>query len=358
LEGPWVKADHAFDVVAQGVPRGKAVFSVISSYDDIRFFVEKAPGYEPGDTLMLVAPLLIAHGVDGAFLHAVARAPRNTSLVPGATDAISYIKGFDSFYLISTSYEQYVEQAAGLLGVGRDNIFCTKFPIDRLSSSVKEEDKELVRTWTRRIASMPVIEVDESGTVAEGCRAAKEELDHFFWEVLPETSFSQVMEQVRPVGGGRKYSALLEALSREAKSLDEATVVGDSITDSVMLSKTREAGGLALSFNGNRYSLTSSNVAIISGNCWITAAIAEIFKRGGLDAIRRAAETWGPSSFEELRSSGLLSADISRKLSSAFPTSESLPRVFWLGSEKLEPIIRESEKFRSQLRGLSIGRLG
>ncbi len=358
LEGPWVKADHAFDVVAKGVPEGEQIFRVISSYDDIRYFLEKVPGYEPGDTLMLVAPLLLAHGVDDRYLREVARMPENTRLVPGARDAIKYVEKSDDFYLISTSYQQYVSRAASLLGVPEGKTFSTAFPIDDLRTKIEKKDSNLVRDWAQRIAKMPSIEVDESESLNPGCIHAKESLDEFFWEILPETSFATVMEEVKPVGGTRKYEALARSLEEQGKSLNEAKVIGDSITDSVMLSRAREAGGLALSFNGNRYSIVNSNVAVMSGNCWITASILEIWDREGPEGVKEVAENWGLESINSLGSEGVLSKELVGRLSAVFSSEGADPRVHWIEDGDVQAIIRESEAFRKRVRGTSIGELG
>jgi energy-converting hydrogenase A subunit R len=358
LEGPWVKADHAFDAVARIVPRGERVFSVISSYDDVRFFVEKTPGYEPGDTLMLVAPLLLAYGATDSSLRKIARLPQNTKLVPGARESIRYIKGIDEFYLISTSYEQYVQYAAPLLGVSDGRAYYTSFPIDELSLGIDEEDLCVVRDWADRIAAMPVIDVDESGSVADGSVDAKESLDHFFWEILPGTSFSGLMDTVKPIGGTRKRDALLAALRDQGKVMSEARVIGDSITDSVMLSKAKEAGGLALSFNGNRYSIKSSNVAVISGNCWATAAMVSIMERAGIDQVKVAAEGWGPGTIESLAAGGQVDPEVAREFRRAFPSEESLPSVYWVESSNVDQVIRQSEAFRKRVRGVDVGGLG
>jgi len=353
-----VKADHAFDSVAKAVPNGDRVFQVISSYDDVRFLVEKAPGYEAGDTLKLIAPLLVAHGADERFLRQVAASPDNTTVIPGAREAIRYIRRSDPFYLISTSYEQYVNFICSFLGVPRRNAFCTSFPIDRLSAGIREKDIRMVKDWTRRIAAMPLIAVDDSGMLVDSCREAKEALDEFFWKILPESSFAQLMQAVKPVGGTRKYEALLRALSREGRSLAESKVIGDSITDSVMLSRARDAGGLAVSFNGNRYSIRNSNVAVVSGNCWATAAVLELYGIGGHEAVREAACEWDLGVFGRLESRGLLTADLAKELRMAFPSAESFPRLYWLQDADVEAVIAESETFRKKIRGTSIGALG
>lgn len=358
LEGPWVKADHAFDSVAKAVPNGDRVFQVISSYDDVRFLVEKVPGYEAGDTLKLIAPLLVAHGADDRFLREVAASPENTRMVPGARETIGYLRGRERFYLISTSYQQYVEFISSFLGVPKRDTFCTAFPVDRLSAGIRERDIRMVKDWTRRIAAMPPIEVGGSGKLLDGCREPKQALDEFFWKILPESSFGRLMEAVKPVGGNRKYDALLKALSREERSLAESRVIGDSITDSVMLSKARDAGGLAVSFNGNRYSIRNSNVAILSTSCWATAAVLEAHAKGGIEAVKEAADAWDPSIFGRLRSQGLVRPDLAKQLQVAFPSGDSFPRVYWLDHGNVDAVIAESEAFRKKVRGTNIGALG
>ncbi len=358
LEGPWVKADHAFDAVARMVPEGDRVFTVLSSYDDVRFFVERAPGYEPGDTLMLIAPLLIAHGANDRSLRELGLSPENTRLIPDAREVIAHIKEMDEFYIISTSYEQYVESVLSLLGAEKGKAFYTRFPVDDLSIEIRSEDAAMVREWTRKIARMPTIHADESGHISRSCIEAKEALDEFFWEVLPRTSFSILMESVKPVGGKRKYEALLEALARQGKSLDQSRVVGDSITDCVMLSEARASGALALSFNGNRYSIRNSNVAVLSESCWATAAVIEIHRQAGLEGLEDASGQWDRRVLEELKSKGLVSAEVCSGLVKASAHGGSHPRVFWLEKSDVQSVIRESEAFRKRVRGRGIGVLG
>ncbi len=357
LEGPWVKADHAFDSVSKGIPQGKALFEVLSAYDDYRFFFERAPGYEAGDTLMLVAPFLVAFGVEDSFLRTVANLPNNTKLISGARQSIRYIKETDPFYLVSTSYEQYVERIAVLLGVEKGKYFCTRFPIDSYKQDVEEKDVRLIKDWTSKIIEMPVIEAGEKGELDDLELQAKEQLDYFFWEKLPETSFAPLLDHTKPVGGKRKFTALAEALELEGKSLPEARVIGDSITDSVMLERTRKAGGLAISFNGNRYAIGNSNVAIISDTCWMTAAAMDVHQRAGIEGLREATGKWGRSLLSELRSDDLLGERVFQGLDGAIGQGIP-PSLFWLPEIAMDEVIAESELFRKQVRGRAIGSLG
>lgn len=357
LEGPWVKADHAFDAVSKAVPGGARLFSILSSYDDYRFFVEHAEGYEPGDTLKLIAPFLLVYGVDDAFLRTIANLPSNTSIIPEAREAIRHIKEYQCFYLISTSYEQYVERAASLLGVEVQKAYSTHFPIDGYRDSLRKDDLALVKDWASRILQMPLIETDQSGELSGSSLEAKGELDRFFWEILPTTSFRTLMEELEPVGGSRKFRALEEALEAEGKGISSAMVVGDSITDSVMLERTRDAGGLAVSFNGNRYSIFNSNAAIISSNCWPTAALSEVFQVSGLRGVEESAGIWDASRLSDLESSGLIGEDLYAAMGDAQDGS-SPPEVHWLEAVDVDRVVEESEDFRKRVRGEEIGSLG
>ncbi len=55
-EGPWVTADHAFDIMRHGIEGGDRLFTNISAYDDYLAYVVNKKDYEPGNTLTLIAP--------------------------------------------------------------------------------------------------------------------------------------------------------------------------------------------------------------------------------------------------------------------------------------------------------------
>ena len=66
LEGPLCPIDHAADVIALiGKKLGKEqdfykLFQMISLYDDELFLVDKKKDYWPGDTLKLIAPIVVS----------------------------------------------------------------------------------------------------------------------------------------------------------------------------------------------------------------------------------------------------------------------------------------------------------
>jgi energy-converting hydrogenase A subunit R len=61
MEGPLSIQDNAYELMKL-FPDGGQVFEVISRYDDLRA-LEGRDDYDPGDTLALIIPFLIHHGI-------------------------------------------------------------------------------------------------------------------------------------------------------------------------------------------------------------------------------------------------------------------------------------------------------
>lgn len=360
-EGPWVTADHAYEVTKRGIPNGDKLFAGISEYDDYLAYIRRKKGYEPGDTLVLITPFLIAYDLSDSFLVSVAK--DNANFIKGSLEAIKILDQLGySLKIISTSYCQYVYYTTKLADIPTTNIKCTYFPIDKYSKTIKERDKEFVKTKIKDIINLPRVGISASTTENElSTEALKtvELLDNFFWKELPETTYKRILEEVRPLGGNRKFTALKQILEEEGKELHESETIGDSITDWIMLRETRDAGGLAVSFNGNDYAVRNANVAIISDNCMIIPIIIDLFRRSGIEKVEEITSNW---SYETIKNSAQKSC-IKNSLFKQFTeflhsSSSSLPEVTWVTEHNLEVTIERSKKMRNEVRGIAIGSLG
>lgn len=357
-EGPWVTADHAFDIMRQGIEGGERLFAAISAYDDYLAYVEKKQDYEPGNTLALIAPFLIAFGLDDDFL--TARARDNANFIAGSTKAIEMLRNNYTVNIISTSYHQYVHYSTFLAGIPIEQTYCTWFPIDDFAKEISDEDKILVQQMADTILSMPELDIgmntdpgEMDGTVAGALR----QLDDFFWDELPSTGYAKMLKEVRPVGGTRKYEALISVLEKEETGLERSATIGDSITDWKMLKNTREAGGLALSFNGNEYAISTCNVAVMSGNCMITALLVDVFERNGIEAIESLVCDWSWAAVKALHGRGEVDESIYHAFRQAF-TGLEFPHAVWVTQDNLDETIRVSKRYRTSVRGTQIGTLG
>lgn len=354
-EGPWVTADHAFDIMRQGIKDGDKLFSAISAYDDYLGYIVKKKDYEPGNTLVLIAPFLIAFGLDDTFL--VDRAKDNANFIKGSLKAIELLRDHYTVNIISTSYQQYVHYTTFLAGIPKENTYCTNFPINEYANEISDEDKVLVRGIADSILSMSPIKIESEDDLEENTIECIRQMNHFFWELLTNSGFSRVMQEVKPVGGIRKFEAVAKALEKEGLGLDRSATIGDSITDWNMLNKTREAGGLALSFNGNEYAVSNCNVAVMSENCIVTALLVDVFERGGLEAVKALVSDWGWSGIKAANRQGAVDESIFNAFRQTFNDSV-FPHAVWVTQDNMKETIEVSKRYRKSVRGTQIGVLG
>jgi energy-converting hydrogenase A subunit R len=356
-EGPWVTADHAFDIMRKGIKKGDRLFEIISAYDDYLAYIVKKQDYEPGDTLRLIAPFLIAFGLDNSFL--VDKAKDNANFIAGSIEALKLLVRLYTLNIISTSYHQYVHYSTSLAGIPVENTYCTYFDIDKYALDIPDADKDLVKEMAVTIIDMHDLNIDMDTRLQKMDSSTSgyiQQLDQFFWSILPATGFSRVLTEVQPLGGIRKFDAVIHALQKEGRDLARSATIGDSITDWKMLKSTKDAGGLALSFNGNEYAVSNCNVAVMSKNCMVTALLVDVFEKGGLDAVKALISDWGWDSIEKMYGKGLVEQTIYNAFRNAY--TADLPLAVWVNPQNLENTIAASKRLRKSVRGMQIGSLG
>ncbi len=267
LEGPLSPQDNAYDLMKL-FPGGDRVFEAISRYDDL-LTIEGRRGYEPGDTLALIVPFLVLHGIREADITTLAA---RATLTSGASELIAWLKsGGWEVFCITTTYEQYARHITRKLGIPAGNVACTPFPLDKLALTLCQKETALLKQTEEDILS---INVDDDAMI-------KQKLDDFFWKRLPQTDIGKEMTKVKPVGGRRKVTALNGFCQRLNQPLSNWVAVGDSITDFRMLKTVDKAGGLAIAFNANQYALPYSTVSLASTSINDLSPILEAWQKEG-----------------------------------------------------------------------------
>ncbi|MDI6690783.1 MAG: HAD hydrolase family protein [Candidatus Bathyarchaeota archaeon] len=351
-EGPISKNDNAFELTAHFVPNGDKLFTVISKYDDVLAEILKRPNYKAGDTLKLILPFLKAYGVTDKKMRDFSA--RSLLLIANVKDMLSNVRSIAHAFIVSTSYQHYIEALCQTLDFPYENTYCTKLCLDKYAITENEVSK--LKEIAREIAEMPIIEIPEKAKKLSDFSRKDQKLiirlDEIFWNAIAKMAIGKIFSEVNPVGGGEKAEAVKEIAKKASVGLADVMYVGDSITDLEAFRLVRENGGLAVSFNGNEYAVKNAEVAVLSQDSLTTAVIAETFSKFGKEQTLNIIQDW---SHETLKKASVNPALLD-KLFGLHP--EKLPKVKIITKENMESLAKESCGFRKKVRGEAIGRLG
>lgn len=275
-EGPIVTNDFAYELMAGITIRGrgkrisgKELFTLISKYDD-RLAEQKFPGYEAGNTLALIIPFFLYHGVTDAHLRKKAQ---RAKLANGVKEYVAKLKE-DGWHIriISTAYTHLWDSIGTHLGIHPDHIASTGIDLARLRKlfhlkilrrSIENLQKDLV------LMSPPMIH---------------HRLHHFFWKELVDRGLHPI-RMITVIGGKQKILAAEKFAKELGVSLRRVVYVGDSITDAELFSAVARAGGLTIAVNGNRYALEKAHTAVATLDMRTLYPLLSIWATGRHDAV-------------------------------------------------------------------------
>ena len=331
-EGPISINDNAFELAGIFIEDGEKFFTILSKYDDILVDEVKREGYYAGGTLKLIVPFLKAYGATNNNIINFSR--ENVLLLPSAKDTMQFINSIMPSFIVSTSYEQYIQALCDVIKFPFENTYSTKLDMDKYS--IDEEDKERLMEFRKTILENPDFEV----------------LDKIFWDDIKKMEISKITKEVNPVGGEGKKEAVIDILDRYEFESSDIIYVGDSITDVEPLRFAKEHGGLAISFNGNEYAIKEAEIAIMADNTVITSIIADLFNRFGKEMVIKFIKSYMNSTENALNN-----YPVNKKLKEAI-RHVNLPKIAIVNSENFEALVNESKTFRRLVRGELIGALG
>jgi len=351
-EGPISKNDNAMELSEFYIPKGQRFFSLVSKYDDYLADIEKRTGYKAGDTLKLILPFLKAFGATNEGIGQFSK--EHLLLVPEAKEALQEISAQTEAFIISTSYKPYIDALCEVTGFSKDRTYSTQVNLDQYL--LKNEERKRLIHLSKEIQEMEMMDWPEEARSLEDLsdqdRKTIQRLDKIFWREIQQMAIGKILSEVNPVGGREKADAVLLSLKRTGNRLEEVMYVGDSITDLEAFHLVRNGGGVALSFNGNRYALRSAEVVCMSPHAFILAVFVDAFRRGGKKGLMEIVDRWGSAS--------LMSFGIDPRLSKRFESLQSGegPKVYRVTDGNRATLIQESEAFRKKVRGIAVGSLG
>jgi energy-converting hydrogenase A subunit R len=185
----------------------------------------------------------------------------------------------------------------------------------------------------------------------EESRVTVKRLNKLFWEELSGMQAGKMLEEVNPVGGYEKANAVRDIAVKTDVDLSDIIYIGDSITDVEPFQLVRKAGGLTISFNGNRYAVREAEIAVMSYHTCITSILADVFYRFGKQKVVNLAESWSLDVLKSLCSPSLF-------IKFELLPSGKAPIIERVTASNMEKLTSESSAFRKTVRGEAVGRLG
>ncbi|MFQ5758884.1 MAG: hypothetical protein ACE5IF_04335 [Candidatus Bathyarchaeia archaeon] len=350
-EGPVSKNDNAYELTEHFVPDGDSFFALISRYDDVQADVVKRSGYKAGDTLRLILPFLKAYGATNERMRKFSG--RHILLVPGAKNTLRFVRALMPSFIVSTSYEQYMRALCDVIDFPYKNVHCTQLDIDRYR--INEEEAEKLRRLRKEIVAIPMIQIPADAASIDDFSARDQEtierLDEIFWDEISGMESGRMLDEVNPIGGSEKASAVQSIVRETGRGLSDTIYVGDSITDVKPFRLVKEHGGLTISFNGNSYAVREAEIAVLSEHTIITSVLADVFNRLGRDGVVGLVEEWSYSALQKCCSPTLWN-----RIFELYP--KALPKVELITTSNREKLMEESTAFRKTVRGEALGGLG
>ncbi|MCL1970687.1 MAG: HAD hydrolase family protein [Candidatus Bathyarchaeota archaeon] len=350
-EGPISKNDNAYELAVKFIPNGDKFFCNVSKYDDVLADVLCKPGYTAGSTLRLILPFLKACGVTDQQMEDFSA--DNIMLIADTQNMLKHIGSIAECYIVSTSYTHYIKALCNAVGFSYKNTYCTKVSLD--NATITSQEKNTLCEIAQEISQMPLITIPANAkSLADFSLNDQILIKRFyeiFWEEIPQMSINNFFNNVVTIGGEQKAKSICDIVERLKVPFRDVMYVGDSITDVEALRLVKENGGLAVSFNGNKYAVKNADVAVVSESNLVTAVIADIFYRLGREETLKVVKSWSQTSLEK--------ANVSLELlNQVFGLSKSSPKVQIVTRENINSIVTESSEFRKEVRGVAIGRLG
>lgn len=328
-EGPLSINDNAYEIADYFIPDGGKFFSILSNYDDL--LVEKNPNHFAGSTLKYILPFFKAYDLTEKDL--IDFSEDNIYMINGAHAMIGHIQEIMPSYIVSTSYNQYIEALCNDTGFNYDNTYSTILELDKYQLNSQEQEK--------------LLDIQENILFD----SSFENINHIFTNVISKMEINSLIESVKPIGGIGKRDAILDIIEKNNYNPENLMYSGDSITDKEALEYAKEHGGISISFNGNIHSIKSASISIASQNNLILAVMAEIFNNTSTEGVYDFIKDYNEDPLETLLNNSI-SNEITQEL------LLTAPSIDIINEENIETLNRKSKVIRNKVRGKNIGDLG
>lgn len=305
-EGPVVLKDLARDISVKRLRPN--MFDTVSMW--VAHESQKtASSFKPGDTLGVIIPHLLLHGVTDDDLREEAL---NTQITSGAIEHLATLRrdGWN-IRVISTAYSALWETVCQKIGIKPEEIASTQLNLANLRADYFTE------TIAQEVHLTQEDIADFSAEITSACEQFKSgmSLQDVFNEPnmdkvsnalselhlirLPKLGFPVL--KLNPVLNSQKKVEAMNIFASElGVSMADVIYVGDSITDQGAIKSVSEAGGLAIAFNGDVFAIINAHVAVASSDARSIKPLVDAWVVGGRESVKKYVEGQFVSSKERI----------------------------------------------------------
>jgi predicted HAD superfamily phosphohydrolase len=317
--------------MALGEIIGTRFFHFISVIDDIWgdfHRIPKDPSYSSGHTLKDILPFFKAMGATHQWLYDFAK--RSVRAVPNIQRVLPRLDRKYNVWMVSTSYEFFIQAFCNLVGFDFNRVCCTLVPeFDEIP--ISPDERMMLLRFMKSVAEMPLIEYNkETGKVISEHQTNYDVVTDFIWNTVYRMPVGELLRIVHPVGQAQKREEVEKILREYQVPLKKVMGVGDSQTDFQWVQFLKGIG-LSMMFNGKGNVCYESDIMYIGEDAGATEEVANLFAKVGRQGV---INYYTPP--RQAQYGGLLAA----------VTPENI--------EELEPL---SVKKRKEFRGVAIGEL-
>jgi energy-converting hydrogenase A subunit R len=323
------------------IRNGGKLYDILTAYDDIMMLDLSHEDPGAGDARKMLVPLLKASGVTDSSVYEYFVS--DMGLMPNS-GIIHYLNGLMTTQLLSEAYQHHSVALCECIDLPTDTIRCTEVSFDELD--ISKQDGKRLRDIASNLLKMDVPKVTISGDMYYIDRKDQTILDTIeeMAEKIEATDLFYQLEEMRPLGGNEKAFAVMDVRSMTNVGDDNTVYIGTNGTDQQAMDIIRSNEGLAMSFNGNRYAVGVSNVAVMSPDPIVAAVLTAEFYTGGMEGVLSMIDAWDPV---KLAARECSDRHLMNTLLKAFPSK--LPEVTEVNEDNVNDVIRESERFRRKL---------
>ena len=334
------------DLCGDFIENGKHFFDVLERYDRLTSYVLSREDATAGSYYKWCVPFLKASGATDHLMHEYSK--KNLQIMPNAKRTMNYISNLLPSYITTSMYEHGMMEVLERLNFPLCQVSDTKLCIDQ--SMMGRSEARKIRDLTAEINKLRVPgEFYELNIPTELMNADIEiikTLDSVFPSQISTLGAMGLMESCDPMTSHRKAYRMLDIRRLTSIDLESTMYIGSAATDFQPLDLVRDAQGLALSFNGEEFTVRGCNIAVMSEDTTVAALFASAFADKGAYSASLIAENW---SRDYLKNMDFSDQALLETFLREHP--DDLPEVHLVTDKNVEEISKRSDAYRKSIIG-------